>query len=254
MRLWLSVMALLGLLILWPAAAEAHRPVFVEPRQATLESPVEIGDPGISWAFYGRLPEPASREVYRLRAVAGEPLYFGVLVPEIERLRGFRPSVALVGPGLPADGVADLPIPAPPGSGAIVLRADGAAPRRFHEPFTQVDYWMYPDFRIPAPATGEYLLVVWSPSGQTGPYVIAVGEREELGAADVLRFPAAWVRARVHAERPVWYGVLAAVLVGGLIATALARLLRRLRRADWRERESGVRARRARRQPRGDWT
>jgi hypothetical protein len=250
MRAWLSVVVLLGLLILWPAAAEAHRPVFVEPGQATLELPVQTGDPEISWAFYGRLPAPGSHDVYRLHAEAGEPLYFGVLVPEIERLRGFTPSVALVGPGLPTARVADLPIPTPPGSGAIVLRAEGAEPRRFYEPFSQTDYWMYPDTRIPAPATGDYWLVVWSPSGQTGPYVLALGEREVFGVAEVLRFPATWVRARMHAEQPVWYGVLAAVLVVGLILYALERLLRRLLRAYRRAQEDGARAPRARRSAR----
>lgn len=251
MRAWFFVVALLGSLLLWPAVAEAHRPVFVEPERATLQTPFEIGDPAISWAFYGRLSGPASHGVYRLHAEAGEPLYFGALVPMIERLRGLRPSVALVGPGLPAEGVAELPIAAPPGSGAILLHPVGTEPQRFYEPFTQVNYWKYPDIQIPAPSTGDYWLVVWSPSGQTGPYMLAVGEREELGAADILRFPASWVRARMHAEQPVWYGVLAAVLVVGLIVYAILRLVRRLRRRNRRARAGGARASRARRLPRG---
>jgi hypothetical protein len=50
------------------------------------------------------------------------------------------------------------------------------------------------------------------------------------------------VRARVHAERPIWHGVLAASLVVGLIVFALGRLLGRLLRTARRAPEGGVRA------------
>lgn len=206
------------MVLLAPAIAEAHRPVFVGAGALRADRAHPITEPDISWAIYGRLEARGARQYFSVRGQAGSTLFLQLLVPA-DRRATFVPELRLSGPGIGS-----------PGSTGMMLRSSASSGRTFHERFTQVTYWEYPAHRIPLPRSGTYLVEVSLADGAPGPYVLAVGTREVFGAADLLRFPAWWWSARRHAGEPVWYGPMLLLLVLGSVIFVIVRAARALRR------------------------
>lgn len=59
------------MLLLVPAIAEAHRPVFVGPGAPRPDRARPITDPEISWALYGRLDARGTRQYFGVRGRPG---------------------------------------------------------------------------------------------------------------------------------------------------------------------------------------
>jgi hypothetical protein len=116
-------------------------------------------------------------------------VYLGTGVPVLERLSGFRPLSALVGPGLPPG---EPGFELPPGLGVQVL-APGSSPREFHEEVTGTHSWIVMEETVTLPATGEYWFVT-SPQDpaeaaarQWDKLWMAIGTKERFGLTDLLR-------------------------------------------------------------------
>ena len=165
--------------------AWAHRPTFGQGHPTALTAyPVE--DVDISIVVYEPLTCDSDALWMRFEAVAGKELYFQLGVPEIERLAGERPAIALLAPGLPP---VDLPFDVPAGLGGMVWRADDVAqPGTFFEPFTQTSSWVWVEQRVTLPADGLGYLVAWNPDHTTGKVWIAVGEVEDFAGVDPAEF------------------------------------------------------------------
>ncbi len=84
------------------------------------------------------------------------------------------------------------------------------------------------------PATGEYYVAVFDPSGEPGKYWLAVGRQERFGPADWVTLPVKLWQVRVFHEvtpLPVLIIPLAALAILGVIAYFLyALLIRRVLR------------------------
>lgn len=98
--------------------------VYAEYRTNTLAGAL-AGAPTTNRAGALNQPAPAgSSDVpvdwYALAVQPGAPLRVRLAIPRLERLASFRPSLAIVGPGLPP-APAGLPFAVPPGQGAIVM-------------------------------------------------------------------------------------------------------------------------------------
>jgi hypothetical protein len=113
-----------------------------------------------------------------------------VLVPTCgDHFEGVYPSVALIGPGLEAVEVEDLPFTVPEGQGVLLF---------VDEPKTTADGeragsdWEYFNRHVYAPGihnfalpeVGEYSLVVWEPNGNIGAYMLDFGSNEEYMMID----------------------------------------------------------------------
>jgi hypothetical protein len=68
------------------------------------EQACAIADVTLAQAFYGRLEDGAA-DYYRFMAEPGAPLRLSMLVPERLHQAGFRTTITLQGPGLPAAGL-----------------------------------------------------------------------------------------------------------------------------------------------------
>jgi hypothetical protein len=137
--------------------------------------------------------------LYRFDGQAGQNLYGGINIPTIRGLEDYAVTVALVGPGLPADGRAALPLAVPEEDwGALIFPS--VVSEDFYEPFTQTNYWGRQNINLPLPASGSYYLVVWNPQGLPGKYVLDTGRAEEFSAGDLLRFPVWWLRVHLFFE------------------------------------------------------
>lgn len=187
-RIALSFVSLTLMLALAPSAF-AHRPLW------TGEQVTQIPDLDTSFAVYRNLETDSQVDVYTFDAQAGDPLYAGLNIPAIKGLEDYGVTLALVGPGLPAIGHDQLPVPLPETLGSITYESQPG--EDFFEPFTQTNYWGRQRVELDLPSSGTYYLLVWNPAGETGKYVMDTGRAEVFGPADLLRFPVWWVR--VHA-------------------------------------------------------
>jgi len=107
---WLLPLCLCG-------AASAHRPTISDGRAVDLEHAIFVADPDLSQVVYHEVTADAAQLWLAFDATAGKSLHVQLGVPVLDRLKGYAPSVALVGPGLPE---AELPFEIPEGWGGIV--------------------------------------------------------------------------------------------------------------------------------------
>ncbi|MDF2627648.1 MAG: hypothetical protein K0R39_1479 [Symbiobacteriaceae bacterium] len=199
LSLTISLPALLLALIfltLTPGVAYAHSPIFLRPGA----EPAPITDAEKSWAIYGRLAPGTAYDLIPVEAGEGEKLKLQLLVPKRDDLAQYRPRVALIGPGLRGTLPPGAPVSPGAGEGALLL-PEPAAPSEFYEPFTQTRYWTYGETTGTFPAAGRYRIVVYDPAGKGGPYTVALGEREDFGPADLLGFPATWLKVKTWFRR-----------------------------------------------------
>ncbi|MCO4770782.1 MAG: hypothetical protein KDA24_12190, partial [Deltaproteobacteria bacterium] len=114
-------------------------------------------------------------------------LYVQLGVPVIDRLGDYRPSVAVLAPGLPAP-EEELPFALPDGFGAMVMHTDEVGePGAFYEPFSQTDSWILVEETLSVPAGVGYV-VAWHPGRETGKLWVATGTVEDFGPEDFGEF------------------------------------------------------------------
>lgn len=177
---WVMVLLMATMFVfLTPRPAEAHQPFF-EDEDWTPANAYRVKDPTVSTALYATLDRRDDVDYVRFTGSANQSILIGLTIPQIEGQETFTPTLALIGPGLPA---ARLParIVTPPDTGARILRAAPGAPTSFFEPFSRTRYWERQEDRFVLPADGEYWVVVWNEAGQVGRYTLVVGDREIPG-------------------------------------------------------------------------
>lgn len=178
-RVMATLMMASFLLLAAVRPAEAHQPYF-EGEDWTPDTAYRVQDPTVSTALYATLDRRADVDYVRFTGRAGQSILIGLTIPQIEGQETFTPTLALIGPGLPA---ARLParIETPPDTGAVVLRAVPGEPTSFLEPFSRTRYWERQEDHFVLPVDGEYWVAVWSETGQVGRYTLVVGDREVPG-------------------------------------------------------------------------
>jgi hypothetical protein len=185
-RVWIILLGA-ALAVLFSAVALAHRPdaiggMFDGPAEA-----VRVTDPDISQVVYGDMPVARPSLWVGIAVAAATDLYVQLGVPAIERLRTFRPQMAIVGPGLPS---LALPFAVPSGMGGILVVTSSVADGAFlHEPVTNTDSWVLGEASVHVFAAGTYYVVVWSSSIVDGKAWVAVGQREAFGWKDIMTLP-----------------------------------------------------------------
>ncbi|HOW73533.1 MAG TPA: hypothetical protein PKY77_23270 [Phycisphaerae bacterium] len=178
--------------------AWAHLPVFDDGTAVDADHALVISDIGLSQVVYHEVTDPAQPLWIAFDAGAGQELYFNPGVPAIDRLKDYRPTFALVGPGLPPT---TLPFAIPGGDGAEVYpTTDIADPTFFHEPFSGTDSWILFKKTVTLPQSGRYYLVGYVPSGQPGKFWVAIGKREEFGPDAIGTLPQDIARVRAFHE------------------------------------------------------
>jgi len=199
-------------LLLWGSTALAHKPIFSDGSARDAEHAAPVKDVDVSMVAY-HLATPQSPQVWLVfEAKKGKEIEFQLGVPQIARLKELRPSVAVVGPGLPRwQGAFRIP---PEFGGAAFNTAGGAEPKAFHEPFTGTDSWLFEKQRLTLPESGRYYLVGYLPNQTQGKFWLAFGYKEAYGLGDWLRLPSWISRVRRFHEvggMPGWTWVLGAV-------------------------------------------
>ncbi len=182
--IWIGVAAVAGVALL-SVMALAHRPVAIGGVYDGPAAAVTLADPDVSQVAYGDLLTARPSLWIAVRVAAAQDLYVQLGVPALERLRAFRPQLAIVGPGLPA---LSLPFAVPDAAGGVLVVTSSVADGVFfHEPVTDTDSWILGEATVRLPSAGTYYVVVWSSSIVDGKAWAAVGRREAFGWEDVLK-------------------------------------------------------------------
>jgi len=164
------------------ATAWAHKPFFSDGTAVDAERALVVQDPVVSQVFYHEITTVAPRLWLAFDLKQNQEVYLQIGVPVLERLRDYRPSFALVGPGLPR---AHLPFGVPAGMGARVSRTSRVRqPQFFHEPFTGTDSWILREVRTKIAQAGRYYAVAFAPSDKPGKLWLAIGTQEKWEPAE----------------------------------------------------------------------
>lgn len=158
--------------------ALAHQPFF-EDADWTAKTPYMIKDPTVSTALYATLAQRDDVDYVTFAGQRGQRVLIGLTIPQIEGQDDFAPTLALLGPGLPA---AQLPAAVEAtADGAVVLAPEAGPARPFFEPFSRTSYWERQEQVVTLPADGAYTVAVWHPAGAVGRYTLVIGDRELPG-------------------------------------------------------------------------
>lgn len=182
--------------------AYAHKLILTDGTNSDFESALEIPDHKISWAIYQDLEKSATK-FYFFEGEKGESLYASIVVPKMEKLKYFSPSLVLVGPGLTIDNSKDaLPFELTPGLGAVTFDYNGPIPSsEFYEPFGQVTYWERQEIEVNLPESGVFYLVIYENNQISGKYSLAVGKIEDFSIIDFFYLlPISWFETKLFFE------------------------------------------------------
>ncbi len=176
---------MLSLILLFDALA--HRPSF-GPGYGSPSTAYVVEDPTVSIVVYSEITCEAPQLWMSVDAEAGFPLYLQLGVPELPRLKDWRPAIALLAPGLPEPTQA-YPFDIPEGMGITMFSTeDLSEPGMFFEPFSGTSSWVLVEETVVLPQGGPALIVAWDPGGYTGKLWAATGTIEDFANVDPSNF------------------------------------------------------------------
>ena len=193
-------------MILTPSTAYAHKLIPTDGSNISIDSSLEIPDPSISWAMYEEIN--GDIRYYSFYGKQGDPLYASIVIPKLENLIEFTPSIAFIGVESHLDLIEEFKIlkprksfdfSLPQGYDAYVFDYEGIIPsKEFYEPFGQVTYWERQEINFDFPVDGTYYLAVFDENSTSGKYALAVGTIEDFSAYDFFTIlPYAWFETKL---------------------------------------------------------
>ena len=220
-----------------PASAFAHKLIPTDGSNNDVVSALEIPDPIVSWAMY----EELSNNVlyYKFDAKKGDKLFANIVIPKLDGLEDFSPSLVFIAPTFTVNLIAELkvldstesfPFPIPDGYDAIVFDYDGVLPsKEFYEPFGQITYWERQEINLVVPVDGTYYLAVYDSSGNYGKLALAIGYVEDFSAIDFMTvLPYAWFESRYFVEDYIT-PVIVSLVTLGLISGGIFLVYKKIR-------------------------
>ena len=225
-------------LLMLPASAFGHKLIPTDGTNIDYESALNIPDPVISWAMYEELEDNAL--FYKFDAKKDDRLFSSIVIPKLDNLENFTPSLVLIGPSTFLDLVDELKVmdvdknfdyPIPDGYDAYVFDYNGPIPsKEFYEPFGQVTYWERQEIDLEIEAPGTYYMAVFDKNGSSGKLAVAIGYVEDFSGNDfVTVLPNAWLESRYFSEDYSQLFIMMGILLGifGLIGFGIYRKIKR---------------------------
>ena len=219
---------LLCIVVIFPNQAFAHKLIPTDGSNTEIDSALIIPDPVVSWAMYEELNN--NPLYYTFDAKKGEKLYASIVIPKLDGLENFTPSLVFIAPTFSLDLISELEIkdmeksfiyPIPNGYTAVVFDYDQVLPsKEFYEPFGQITYWERQEINLIIPVDATYYVAVYDANGNYGKLALAVGYVEDFSASDFLTvLPSAWFESRYFVEdysTPILSIVIVIGIIGGL--------------------------------------
>ena len=216
-------------IIIFSSPAFAHKLIPTDGTNIDINSALQIPDPVISWAMYEKLN--GNTLFYKFDAQKQDRLYASIVIPKLDELEKFTPSLAFIAPSFTLEYIDELrdktpknnlPFSVPSGYDVFVFEYTGMIPsKEFYEPFGQITYWERQEIDLTIPADATYYLAVYDDNNQLGKLALAVGYIEDFSASDFMTvLPTAWFESRYFVDdylTPVIVFVIIIAIVSGII-------------------------------------
>lgn len=169
------------------APASAHRLVPNDGTHDDLATALYVDAPEVSQLFLHAITAENPQFWLTFHRKPGQTTDLQLGIPDIEGEEGYRPALALVGPGLP-EPTAGLPFTVPEELGVLVFDSELSTPEEFYERFTGTRSLILREEQVLMEHDGPFYVVLYHPEGEAGKAWVALGTREEFGLADVVGF------------------------------------------------------------------
>jgi len=190
--------------------AYGHKLISHDDSHRDFDSALVIPDHKISWAIYENLGVEESK-FYTFDAKKGDSFYASIVIPNLEGLEKYSPSLILMNDDLFTGEASSLDIQ----SNIQKFLYEGDYPgNEFYEPFGQVTYWERQEVTTTIPADGQYFILVLDEKNQSGKYALAVGTIEDFSGSDFFSvLPKAWFDTKLFFNDYVSFVIAISILV-----------------------------------------
>ena len=191
--------------------AHAHKLISHDDSHRDYESALVIPDHKISWAIYDNLGVNETK-FYTFDAKKGDSFYASIVIPKLDGLQNYSPSLVLVNDDLFNNDSSSSNIE----SNIEKYLYEGDYPgNEFYEPFGQVTYWERQEITTIIPDDGQYFILVLDEKNQSGKYALAVGTIEDFSGSDFFTvLPKAWFDTNLFFSDYVSFIIGISILVG----------------------------------------
>ncbi len=220
MRKILLLFFVLALISISPAFG--HKLISHDDSHRDFDSALVIPDHKISWAIYENLGVEETK-FYTFDAKKGDSLYASIVIPKLDGLENYSPSLILMNDDLYQGNMPSNNIE----SSVQKFLYEGDYPgNEFYEPFGQVTYWERQEINTIIPDDGQYFILVLDEKNQSGKYSLAIGTIEDFSGADFFTIlPKAWFDTKIFVNdySSLAIGILILLAIPILISLAILR-------------------------------
>ena len=191
--------------------AYGHKLISHDDSHRDFDSALVIPDHKISWAIYENLGVEESK-FYTFDAKKGDSFYASIVIPKLEGLEKYSPSLILMNDDLYKG---DGPSSKIESSVEKFLYEGDFPGNEFYEPFGQVTYWERQEVKTIIPEDGQYFILVLDEKNQSGKYSLAIGTIEDFSGADFFTIlPKAWFDTKIFVNDYAGLAIGISILVG----------------------------------------
>jgi hypothetical protein len=191
--------------------AYGHKLISHDDSHRDFDSALVIPDHKISWAIYENLGVEESK-FYTFDAKKGDSFYASIVIPKLEGLEKYSPSLILMNDDLYKG---DGPSSKIESSVQKFLYEGDFPGNEFYEPFGQVTYWERQEVKTIIPEDGQYFILVLDEKNQSGKYSLAIGTIEDFSGADFFTIlPKAWFDTKIFVNDYAGLAIGIFILVG----------------------------------------
>ena len=228
----------MSVMILIPSTAFAHKLIPTDDTNISIDTSLQIPDPSISWAMYEEIN--GDIRFYSFYGKQGNSFYASIVIPKLENLENFSPSIAFIGIESHLDLIEEVKIlkptkdfghSLPEGFDVYVFDYNGLIPsKEFYEPFGQITYWERQEILFDFPVDGTYYLAVFDKKDNSGKYALAIGTIEDFSAYDFFTIlPYAWLESKLFVNDyfSAFIAIFIFITILSLIGFAIYRKLKK---------------------------
>ncbi len=202
----LSITIIVMLLLFIPSSSFAHKLIPTNGLNSSFEDALEISNHKISWVVYEEIND--NELYYTFNGKKGDLFFASIVIPKLENLKNFSPSLAFIGYESHLELIQEFEInntdknflyKLPEGYDVFIFDYSGSHPsNEFYEPFGQVTYWERQEVSFDLPADGTYYLAVYHKNSDPGKYALAIGTIEDFSIYDFFTMlPYAWLSTKL---------------------------------------------------------
>ena len=199
----------IGILFCIPSSSFAHKLIPTYGSNNSFDDALVISDHKVSWVVYEEIND--NELYYTFTGKKGDMFFASIVIPKIENLKNFSPSLAFIGYESHLELIQEyeigsagknFPYKLPDGYGVYIFDYSGSFPsKEFYEPFGQITYWERQEIDLEIEAPGTYYMAVFDKSGSSGKLALAIGYIEDFSGNDfVTVLPNAWLESRYFSE------------------------------------------------------